>query len=172
MATCYRCGTSNANHRRTTYTGYSTGGWWSNHSYGSSSRRYYGVRSVCQKCAKTIDTWNRIKLIFFGSLIVIVFFYISNHSAGSYKGSDSLRATSPYQYSGQTARVISTKGLNLRDQPSSKGKILQTIRHNEIVGIIDTNGYSETISGKTANWYKINYEGTVGWLWGGYLQIQ
>ena len=166
MATCYRCGAPNANYRRTTYTGFSTGSWWSKRSYGSGSRTYYGVRSVCQDCAKAIDTWNTIKLIFLIAVIIIAFFYFSNHSLSS------PRTTSPYHYSGQTARIISTKGLNLRDQPSSSGTVLLTIPYNEIVGIIDKNGDSETISGQTANWHKVDYKGTAGWLWSGYLQTQ
>jgi uncharacterized protein YgiM (DUF1202 family) len=40
------------------------------------------------------------------------------------------------------------------------------------VGIIDKNGDSETISEQTANWYKVDYKGTTGWLWSGYLQMQ
>jgi uncharacterized protein YgiM (DUF1202 family) len=172
MATCYRCGASGANYRRTTYTGFSTGSWSSKRSYGSSSRTYYGVRSVCQNCAKSIDTWNRIKLIFWAVVIIIAFYYISNHSVGSYKGSSSLRATSPYHYSGQTAKIISTKGLNLRDQPSASGTVLLTIPYNEIVGIIDKNGVSETISGHTANWYKVDYRGKEGWVWSRYVKAQ
>jgi len=172
MATCYRCGAPNANHRRTTYTGSSTGSWWSKRSYGSGSRTYYGVRSVCQDCANAIDTRNRVKLFFLIAVIITAFFYFSNHPLSSSKGDSSPWTTSPYHYSGQTARIISTKGLNLRDQPSSRGTVLLTIPYNEIVGIIDKNGDSETISGQTANWHKVDYNGTTGWLWSGYLQTQ
>ncbi|WP_079686589.1 SH3 domain-containing protein [Ohtaekwangia koreensis] len=58
-----------------------------------------------------------------------------------------------------------------RDQPSSSARVLLTIPHNEIVGIIDKNGGSETISGRTANWYKVDFKGKEGWLWGGYIEI-
>jgi len=167
MATCYRCGAPNANYRRTTNTGFSTGNWLSNRSYGSSSRTYYGVRSVCQECAKAIDRWNTIKLIFWIAVIAILIFYFYNHTSPS-----SSRETSTYQYSGETARVIATKGLNLRDQPSSSGTVLLTVPYNETVGIIDKNSNSETISGKTGAWYKVDYEGTTGWLWSGYLEVQ
>jgi uncharacterized protein YgiM (DUF1202 family) len=172
MATCYRCGAPNANYRRTTYTGFSTGSWWSNRSYGSGSRTYYGVRSVCQDCARRIDTWNTIKFIFWIVVIITAFFYFSNHSLKPSKRDSLQRATSPYHYSGQTARIISPKGLNLRDQPTSNGTVLLTIPYNEVVGIIDKNGDSETISGQTANWYKVDYRGTAGWLWSGYLQTE
>ena len=166
MATCYRCGAPNANYRRTTYTGFSTSSWWSRRSYGSGSRTYYGVRSVCQDCAKSIDRWNTIKFIFWAALIVSAIFYFLNRRSNAPTVHSSLQ----YHYSGQTARIISAKGLNLRDQPSSSGTVLLTVPYNETVGIIDKNGDIETISGQTANWYKVDYKGTTGWLWSGYLK--
>ncbi|MBT1685128.1 SH3 domain-containing protein [Dawidia soli] len=170
MATCYRCGVPNANYRRTTYTGYSSGTWWSKRSYGAGSRTYYGVRSVCQDCARTIDRGNTIRFIFkiaIGAIIAIFFF---NHFSSSSRRDSSSKKAASYQYSGQTAKVASTKGLNLRDQPGSSGTVLLTVPYNETVGVIDKNGDSETIAGKTANWYKVDYKGTIGWLWSGYLQ--
>lgn len=172
MATCYRCGAPNATYRRTTYTGFSTGSWWSKRSYGSGSRTYYGLRSVCQNCAKAIDRWNATKLIFWVAVVATAIFYFSNRSSSASKEKTSLRGSAPYHYSGQTAKVFSTKGLNLRDQSGSRGAVLRTIPYNSIVGIIDKDGASETIGGQTANWYKVDYQGTTGWVWSGYLQIQ
>lgn len=172
MATCHICGAPNANYRRTTYTGSSSSSWGSGRSFGSGSRTYYGVRSVCQDCAKSIDSSRIIKQIFWIVIVVIAFFYFSNRCSDSTNGDSSSQKTSPYHYSGQTARIISTKGLNLRDLPSSSGTVLKTVPYNETVGIIDINGDSETISGQTANWYKVDYKGTTGWLWSGFLQTQ
>lgn len=172
MANCYKCGAPSATYRRTTYTGSSTNSWWSRRSFGSGSRSYYGVRSVCHDCAKSIDRRNTIKLIFWIAVAVMAIFLFLNHFAGFVNRDNSSQGTSQYQYSGETARAISKKGLNLRDQPSSNGIILITIPYNETVGIIDKNGDSETISGQTANWYKVDYKGTTGWLWSGYLQTQ
>lgn len=55
MATCYQCGKLGANYRRNVTTGTSSGNWVSNRSYGSSNRNYYGLRTVCEKCAARID---------------------------------------------------------------------------------------------------------------------
>ena len=168
MATCHKCGAPNANYRRTTYTGYSTGSWLGKNSYGSSSRRYYGVRSVCEDCANSIDRWRRIKLIFWIAVIGLAIFYFSSSS----KAGKSSQRSQSYHYSGQTARITATKGLNLRDQPGSAGAVLLTVPYNETVGIIDKSGHTETISGRTENWYKVDYKGAIGWLWGGYLKMQ
>ncbi len=168
MATCHKCGAPNAIYRRTTFTGYSRGGWLGNSSYGASSRTYYGLKSVCENCARSIDRWNIIKTIFWIAVVALAIFYYISWSK-SHKSSPRVQA---YHYSGQTARIAAAKGLNLRDQPSSTGAVLLTVPYNETVGIIDKTGNSETISGRTANWYKVDYKGTVGWLWSGYLQVQ
>ncbi|SHG95624.1 SH3 domain-containing protein [Chryseolinea serpens] len=166
MVSCYRCGAPNANYRRTIYTGFSTGGWWGKRSYGS--RTYYGLRPVCRDCAKSIDRWNIIKLIFWVVVIVSAIFYFLNRRSNSSK----VDSSSQYHYSGETARITSATGLRLRDQPSSSGTVLLTVPYDETVGIIDKNGNIETISGREANWYKVDYKGTTGWLWSGYLETK
>lgn len=171
MATCFRCGAPNADYRRNTFTGSSTSSWWSKRSYGSGSRTYYGIRSVCHNCAKSIDTWNRAKLIFWVIVIAIVILVYSTRSTTSPKRNASSQLASSYHSNGETARIISTKGLNLRDTPNSNGTILLTIPYNETVIIVDKNGNSETISGQKANWVKVDYNGTIGWLWSGFIEI-
>lgn len=166
MASCYRCGAPNANYRRTTNTGYSRSSWWGSRSYGSGSRTYYGVRSVCQECAESIDRWNTIKGVFLLVVIAIALFMYFNPFSPSSKPTQKVAG---YQYSGSIARIAATKGLNLRDQPNSSATVLLTIPYNGIVGIIDKNGNSESIGGQTANWYKVDYQGTIGWLWSGYI---
>jgi hypothetical protein len=168
MATCYRCGASNANYRRNTFTGSSTSSWSSRRSFGSGSRTYYGVRSVCSNCAKSIDTWNRVKLIFWLVVICILILAFLNRLRTSSKSSTQSDASSLY-YSRKRGRIISANGLNLRVTPNSDGAVLATVPYNETVGILDKNGMSETISGQTANWYKVEYNGTTGWIWSGYL---
>lgn len=172
MVSCYRCGAPNANYRRTTYIGTSRNRWLSRHSYGLGSRTYYGVRSVCENCARTIDRWNRIKLIFWIVAIAAVIFFLWNRPLSSSKKGSTSQKLGAYQYQGETAIVLSSKGINLRARPSSSAELLLTIPHNEVVGIVDKNGDVETINGKTANWYKVNYRGTTGWVWSNYLKTK
>lgn len=173
MVNCYRCGGPNANYRRTTFTGASKTSWTSRRSYGTGSRTYYGVRSVCEDCAREIDRQNSRKNIFWIAAAIIlgvaVIIYFANYSSKS-RGSETI--TSTYHYTGQTARVIASKGVNLRDLPNSIGTILLTIPKDEIVGILDKDFESETIFGQTADWYKVDYRGTTGWVWSGYLEEQ
>lgn len=61
MASCYKCGVSGASNRRTVSTGFSIGNWVSKRSYGASTRSYFGLRTVCDDCAASIDKWSNIK---------------------------------------------------------------------------------------------------------------
>ena len=158
MATCYRCGAPNADYRRNTFVGSSTGNWWSKRSYGSSSRTYYGLKSVCGRCAKSIDSWNTIKLFFWIVAIIVTIYYFSN------------RNTSSVLYNDNIARVVPTKGVNLRGNANTSSAVLLSIPFDEKVEIIDKTGPSETFSGHTAKWFKVSYHGTEGWLWSGYLE--
>lgn len=77
MANCYNCGNSGATYRREVYTGSSTGNWVSNRSYGSSSRSYSGLRSLCERCAANHDKSKQKRLtIFFGIIGLVLMYFI------------------------------------------------------------------------------------------------
>ena len=58
---------------------------------------------------------------------------------------------------------IDTDVLNLRDSPSTDGAIIAQMWQGEYVAVID---------GPTGDgWYQVEYQGTVGWAYGGYLSI-
>lgn len=172
MANCYRCGAPNAIYRRTTYSGYSVGNWWSKRSYGYSSRRYYGVHSVCQECAKAIDNWNRIKLFIFILIVAIcVIVYLGNHP-NTLNQKRLSTDTSTYSYKGETALVISANGLNLRAKPDTDASLLLSIPYNDLVGVVDKTGKQDTIDGRIGRWYFVDFKGVKGWAWSKYLQIQ
>lgn len=64
MANCYHCGIGGSSYRRYVHTGNSFGNWVSKRSYGSSSRSYYGLRTLCENCAARVDKWRQIKWTF------------------------------------------------------------------------------------------------------------
>lgn len=65
MASCYRCGAKGSDFRRTVKTGFSVGNWVSKRSYGTSTRSHFGVRTVCEHCAISIDKSDLRTTIFF-----------------------------------------------------------------------------------------------------------
>jgi curved DNA-binding protein CbpA len=66
--------------------------------------------------------------------------------------------------------VVAPLGLNMRINPSSNANIITRIPNESQLLIISEQGPQETISGKTAPWYKVLYENKEGWVWGGYIQ--
>ncbi len=80
MASCYLCGRSGSEYRRTVHTGHSFGTFVSKRSYGSSSRNYYGLRTVCENCAASIDKWKAIKTtLFLAGLALVLLYFIGKH---------------------------------------------------------------------------------------------
>ena len=55
MASCYLCGDRNADYRRNVSTGSSYGAYYGRKSVSSSTRVYFGTRSVCEDCASRVD---------------------------------------------------------------------------------------------------------------------
>ncbi len=55
MASCYLCGDRNADYRRNVSTGSSYGIYNGSKSTSSSTRVYFGIRSVCEDCAARVD---------------------------------------------------------------------------------------------------------------------
>ncbi len=59
--------------------------------------------------------------------------------------------------------TIDTDVLNLRDSPSTDGEVIAQMWQGEYVAIVD---------GPTGDgWYQVDYQGSVGWAYGGYLSI-
>ncbi len=69
------------------------------------------------------------------------------------------------------ATVQATAGLTMRDQPSTSGKALIVIPDGTNVKIIEKGSAEETIAGKASVWYKIDWNGNRGWVFGGFLAL-
>jgi hypothetical protein len=168
MATCFICGCSGANHRREVYTGRSSGWFWSRRSYGQSYRSYYGLRTVCGECAARIDrnhtrnTWISILIIGFIILFVI----------GKSNSTSKPKRKSSYSLGINSGRVVAFSGLNIRKEGSINSPIILKIPYDAVLTIIATNGPIDTIQGKVSKWYNIEYEGSSGWAWGPFIEVE
>ena len=107
-------------------------------------------------------------IILFLIVVGICFYYYTQSNSQKNQASQSSTTST----TNQTAKVSAQNGVNIRSEASSSASILTVAPLNDIVTIIDANGPSETISGQTANWIKVEYNGTTGWVWGGLLQTQ
>jgi curved DNA-binding protein CbpA len=99
--------------------------------------------------------WRKVKwTLIFIDLILVFLVFVRNNNNTSNKV--------------EFIQVISEKGLNMRSEPNYNSNVLLTIPNNEQVTLISTEGPSDTISGKTSNWLKVEYNGERGWIWGGF----
>lgn len=69
------------------------------------------------------------------------------------------------------AKVQTAAGLTMREQPGTSGKSIAVIPDGSTVKIIDKGSAEETISGKTGFWYKVDWNGKKGWVFGGFLAL-
>ncbi|MDA3901066.1 MAG: SH3 domain-containing protein [Spirochaetes bacterium] len=60
-------------------------------------------------------------------------------------------------------------GLKVRSDPSVDGEELVLIPSGSRVGVVDKVGEEVEIGGKTNYWYKVNYQGTVGFAFGAFI---
>jgi len=69
------------------------------------------------------------------------------------------------------ATVQAAAGLTMRDQPGTGGKSIVIIPDGNTVKILDKGTSEETIAGKTSIWYKVEWNGNKGWVFGGFLAL-
>jgi len=65
--------------------------------------------------------------------------------------------------------IDAERGLRMRFTPNLEGERIATIPYNTPVIVIDEEDDIITISGKNGKWTKVTYNGTEGWVFGGFL---
>lgn len=69
------------------------------------------------------------------------------------------------------AAVQAAKGLMMRDHPSVSGEKITVIPDGNTVKIIEKGTAEETIGDKKSFWYKVEWNGKRGWVFGGFLAM-
>ncbi len=67
------------------------------------------------------------------------------------------------------AKVEAAAGLTMREQPGTASKSVVVIPNGATVKIIQKGDVEETIAGKTSVWYQVEWNGSKGWVFGGFL---
>ncbi len=71
---------------------------------------------------------------------------------------------------GQDFYVLSKNGLNLRESPSDKSKILDVVPYNTKVNILEKNASEKfKVNGFSGTYVKIKYKGVEGYIFSGFL---
>jgi uncharacterized protein YgiM (DUF1202 family) len=70
-----------------------------------------------------------------------------------------------------TWAVVASPLLRVREQPDSRSTVLQHIRQGVVVEVISKSDREDEVEGLRDSWYRINYEGLKGWVFGPYLTL-
>jgi uncharacterized protein YgiM (DUF1202 family) len=70
-----------------------------------------------------------------------------------------------------TWAVVKSPLLRVRDQPSSQATVLAHVRMGAVVEVIAQSDNKDTVENDTSFWYRVNYEGLKGWVFGSYISI-
>lgn len=81
-------------------------------------------------------------------------------------------AVEAYEYAegSQLAKVIAGSDLKLRKEPSKDSDEIMIIPSGSTVAVLEESGDEVELSGKTGKWKRINFRGTEGWAFGGFLE--
>jgi hypothetical protein len=72
---------------------------------------------------------------------------------------------------GITAIINNPNTLNIRDEPNINSNIVGNIPYGGIVTLMKL-GPKDIVNDFTTYWVWVNYQGTEGWVWGRWVQIQ
>jgi hypothetical protein len=70
-----------------------------------------------------------------------------------------------------TWAAVKSPLLRVRAEPSNRAEVLSHIRIGVVVEIIGRSDNEETLENEVAYWYRVNYDGLKGWVFGSYLEI-
>jgi uncharacterized protein YgiM (DUF1202 family) len=79
--------------------------------------------------------------------------------------------TTPVLSVRSTWAVVASPLLRVREQPDSRSTVLQHIRQGVVVEVIGKSDREDEIEGLVDYWYRINYDGLKGWVFGPYLTL-
>jgi hypothetical protein len=76
-----------------------------------------------------------------------------------------------YKFSRGTYYLLDGR-INVRSEPSLRGEVLGQLNVNTEVKIVECAFNEQVIDGFLAYWYKIEYNNSFGYIWGGYIAQQ
>ena len=70
-----------------------------------------------------------------------------------------------------TWAVVKSPLLRVREQPSNQSTVLSHIRMGTVVEVLSKSDKEDTLENEVAFWYRVNYEGLTGWVFGSYIEL-
>ena len=70
-----------------------------------------------------------------------------------------------------TWAVVKSPLLRVRQDPSNQATVLSHIRLGAIVEVLTKSDKEDSLENESAFWYRIDYQGLKGWVFGSYIEI-
>ncbi len=70
-----------------------------------------------------------------------------------------------------TWAVVTSPLLRVREEPTNQATVLSHIRMGAVVEVLTKSDKEETVENQPAYWYRIDYQGLKGWVFGAYIEI-
>ena len=70
-----------------------------------------------------------------------------------------------------TWAVVKSPLLRVRGDPTSQGTVLSHIRMGAVMEVLTRADKEDTVESETAYWYRIDYQGLKGWVFGSYIEL-
>lgn len=67
--------------------------------------------------------------------------------------------------------VVNTNYVNMRYSPSTNSDVITLLNEGDVCQYIQE-GQTETVAGRTNKWYKVQYRGSEGWVFGSFLNFR
>ena len=113
-----------------------------------------------------------------GKTIQAVFFplfalcLLSLASCGRKTPAEQIRfAPTPVLTIRSTWAAVKSPLLRVRSEPSNAAEVISHIRMGVVVEIVAKSDKEEVVEGEMAYWYRVNYGGLKGWVFGTYLEV-
>ena len=70
-----------------------------------------------------------------------------------------------------TWAVVKSPLLRVREEPTNQSVVLSHIRLGAVIEVLTKSDKEETVENEPAFWYRIDYQGLKGWVFGTYIEI-
>ena len=70
-----------------------------------------------------------------------------------------------------TWAVVKSPLLRVRQEPSNQATVLSHIRLGAIVEVLTKSDKEDSLENESAFWYRVDYQGLKGWVFGTYIEI-
>ena len=70
-----------------------------------------------------------------------------------------------------TWAVVKSPLLRVRDSAGNQGTVLSHIRMGAVMEVLTRSDKEDTVESETAYWYRIDYQGLKGWVFGSYIEM-